>query len=226
MPTDIPQSTDVVFVDTLRVEADIGADCWGKERAQPVEITVYLHLNPDYLEAAGNSDDVVDSVHYGHLTKTISSLIKSRAENKTPFKGVDDLIREVAKRALDLGKEAVDEVRVVVEVPKLILLAHGFSVDVTISRRSPEVFVSKKVSVKDIVVPVIIGVNPPEREAKQRVLVNVIFYENDDPLSGPSPDYPEVVKVLVKVSLLPCSSCFASNSRFYSGNGGYVVPHP
>ncbi|KDR78138.1 hypothetical protein GALMADRAFT_119053 [Galerina marginata CBS 339.88] len=194
----LPEAMDVVFVDSLRVAANIGRDCWGRAREQPVELTVYLHLKESYLGAAGESDNVVDSVHYGHLTKAISNLIKSRTESDTPgFDNADDLTRAVTERAFELAGEAAAEVRVVLDVPKMILLATGLSVDVTTAKGTLGVL-SKKVLVKDIVIPVIIGVNPPEREVKQRVVVNIIFHENTSSVSGPAPNYQETVSRLSK----------------------------
>jgi dihydroneopterin aldolase len=194
--------SDIVFVDTLRLSANIGSDCWGRIRAQPIEITVYLHLKPSFLQAAAESDDVVDSIHYGHLTKAIRILIKSRSgSDSRGFEGVDDLIQAVTACAFELGGEPVTEVRVVLNIPKVILLASGFFVDVVTARDGSNfTVVSKKVSVGDIVVPVIIGVNPPEREAKQRVLVNITFHE--DHTSGKDIDYSSIISKLSKVSRL------------------------
>ncbi|KAF8963226.1 Dihydroneopterin aldolase-domain-containing protein [Flammula alnicola] len=193
----LPSTTDVVFVDTLRVEANLGPDCWGRERAQPIEVTVYLHLKESYLQAAGESDNVLDSVHYGHLTKAINTLIRSRSESDMPcFKGADDLVRAVTERAFELAGEAAAEVRVVLDVPKMILLASGFRVDVTTVKGTPTLMSSKKVLVKDIILPVIIGINPPEREEKQRVVINIVFHENDS--QSPAVDYREVISKLSK----------------------------
>ncbi|PPQ68242.1 hypothetical protein CVT25_005311 [Psilocybe cyanescens] len=200
---DLPTTTDVVFVDTLRVSANIGRDWWGKARAQPVEITVYLHLKESYLKTSGESDNVLDSVHYGHLTKTISNLIKARSsepqgEGDTGFADADDLIQAVSERAFDLAGEAASEVRVVLGVPKMILLASSFSIDSTIVNGKPDFVSSKKVFVNDIVLPVIIGVNPHEREEKQRVVINILFYENNESTSADTPDYKQIISKLSK----------------------------
>ncbi|TFK37500.1 hypothetical protein BDQ12DRAFT_698978 [Crucibulum laeve] len=196
MSHNLPPTTDVVFVDTLRLSANIGPDCWNKERAQPVEISVYLHLTNEYLKAAGESDNVLDSVHYGHLSKSISKLVKSRADDDSGFNGVDDLIQATTDEAFSLAKEAASEVRVIVNVPKLILLAGGFSVDVTTPSARRVDGGMKKVFIRDIVLPVLIGVNPPEREAKQRVITNIVLYESTKP--HPPIDYPDLVSKLTK----------------------------
>jgi len=171
--------SDVVFVDTLHVSANIGPDCWDRDRSQPIDISVYLHLKESYFDRAGASDNVLDSVDYSDLTKKISNFIKDKSESETPsFNGPDELIKVVAERAFDLAREAAEAVRVTVGAPKMILLAAGFSVDITIVNDQSKSISSKRVLIKDLVLPVIIGVNPAERKSKQRVKVNIIFHEN------------------------------------------------
>ncbi|KAG2344827.1 hypothetical protein BDR05DRAFT_961230 [Suillus weaverae] len=59
----------VVLVDTIQLTANIGADCWGRLREQSVSIIVRAHLKPSFLAISGQSDNVVDSIHYEPLTK-------------------------------------------------------------------------------------------------------------------------------------------------------------
>ncbi|KAG6916073.1 hypothetical protein DXG01_008547 [Tephrocybe rancida] len=195
-------STDVVFVDTLHLSANIGPDCWGKTRPQPVEVSVYLHLTPSFLNAPGASDDVLDSVHYGHLSKAISSKIAGYA-----FTGVEKLVEAVNVEAAALAGPAVEEVRVVVNLPKQVLLAEGFLVDTMTSMKDKTT--SRNVKIQNLVLPVLIGVNPPEREAKQRVITNIVFHERPGMSADPRPlvDYPAVVTEIVKVRQL-CTTCY------------------
>ncbi|KAH6901563.1 Dihydroneopterin aldolase-domain-containing protein [Coprinopsis sp. MPI-PUGE-AT-0042] len=202
--TNVAQATDKVFIDTLRIStANIGQDCWGKSRPQPLELSIYLHLQPSFLNKSGTSDDVVDSVHYGHLTKAISSLIDSKStasdgsERKNAFDGIDGLVKEVSEEAFKLAGDAAAEVRVVVNAPNLILLAGDFIVDTTIAKneRGEGSPLGRVVSIRDLTIPVIIGVNPPERLAKQKVVTDLIFYEN---APVPHLEYQMVVADLVK----------------------------
>ncbi|KIJ64237.1 hypothetical protein HYDPIDRAFT_90621 [Hydnomerulius pinastri MD-312] len=184
----IPATADVVLVDTIQLAANIGKDCWDRERNQIVLLSIYLHLSPTFLNKSGKSDDVQDSVHYGHLTKVISSLV---SDGKA-FDDVHALIDEATQAAFKLAGDYADAVRVVVDLPKQILLADGFSMEVTTPkgagcRDSPTI-----VRVKDLVLPVLIGVNPPERLARQRVITNITFYQKAGPV-GPI-DYPNIVK--------------------------------
>ena len=59
---------------------------------------------------------------------------------------------------------------------------------------------SKRVLIKDLILPVIIGVNPAERKSKQRVKVNLIFHENSSTLSAVV-NYQQVVAQLCQASL-------------------------
>jgi dihydroneopterin aldolase len=180
----LPTITDVVLVDTVQLTANIGPDCWGRPREQPVSITVHLHLKPSFLDISGQSDNVVDSIHYGHLTKAISALSASYVD-------VRALVHEVTQKAFALAGENVDAVRVVIGLPKQILLANYFEVEVITPRGKDSLQQAARVSVKDLVIPVLIGVNPPERLAKQKVITNIIFYEK----SGiHQVDYPAIIK--------------------------------
>ena len=198
-------SSDVVFVDSLHVSANIGPDCWDRDRSQPVDISVYLHLKESYLDRAGTSDNVLDSIDYSNLTKKVSNFIKDKSESETPnFSGPDDLIQAVTELAFNLAGEAAVAVRVTVGAPKMMLLAAGFSVDITtIMKDQPKsiIVASKRVLVKDLVLPVIIGVNPAERKSKQRVKVNLIFHENTSSISSTVVNYQQVVAQLCQASL-------------------------
>ncbi|KAG2078681.1 hypothetical protein BDR04DRAFT_1112826 [Suillus decipiens] len=188
----LPTTTDVVLVDTIQLTANIGADCWGRLREQPVSITVHLHLKPSFLDISGQSDNVIDSIHYGHLTKAVSALSASYADIRA-------LIHEVTQKAFALAGENVDAVRVVIGLPKQILLANDFEVEVITSRGQDSMQQAARVSIKDLVMPVLIGVNPPERLAKQKVITNITFYEK----SGMHQvDYPAIIKQISEASAL------------------------
>ncbi|KAG6836913.1 hypothetical protein H0H93_001279 [Arthromyces matolae] len=196
-------STDVVFLDTLQLSANIGPDCWGKARPQPVLVSIYLHLQPSFLNTAGLSDDVRDSVHYGHLSKAISS-----AAGESSFTGVEHLVSLVNQETFALARTAAAAVRVVVNLPKQIPLAQNFLVDVITTTSTT----SRKVLVQDLILPVLIGVNPPEREAKQRVITNIEFHEELGTEGKPLLDYPAIVKQIVHIVRTACLASEDINS--------------
>lgn len=202
----LPVNLDIISIESLHVSANIGPDCWNRDRSQPIDISVYLHLKPPFLDRAGASDNVSDSVNYSDLTKKISNFIKTKSESETTPSGFispDELIDGVTQLAFDLAGEATAAVRVVVEIPKMILLAAGFSVDITTTVSNNNQLKTKQVLIKDLVLPVIIGVNPAERKSKQRVKINIIFYENTSSLSVV--DYRQVVTRLCQASCVAFS---------------------
>jgi FolB domain-containing protein len=209
-------ASDVIFVDSLHVSANIGPDCWDRNRSQPIYISVYLHLKESYLDRAGASDNVLDSIDYSDLTKKVSNFITAKSESETPnFNGPDELIQAVTELAFNLAGEAAAAVRVILGAPKMILLAAEFSVDITttLMKDQPKstIIASKRVLIKDLVLPVIIGVNPAERKSKQRVKVNLIFHENSSSLAVVN--YQQVVAQLCQASLASWNQCPHLNFR-------------
>lgn len=184
--------TDIVSINSFQVSANIGCDWWGRVRHQPISISVYLHLKWTYLQKAGESDDVRDSVHYGHLCKSLEKLVRP---TEAKFDGLHGLAAEVTNAAFDLAGDAVEKVRVVVEAPKLCLMADGVTLESTSSRsmeaHPPEICVS----VKGLNLAAIIGVNPPERVSKQRIIVDISFFE----LKPAEFDYLSLITTLSKV---------------------------
>jgi FolB domain-containing protein len=191
----IPQ-TDIVFVNSLELSVNVGPDRWGKSRAQPVLISIYLHLHSSYLAAVGETDDVRDSVHYGHLSKAITNVVE--ADNT--FSGINGLVDVVTKAAFDLAGEAAAAVKVVVDLRQMILLAGGFSVEVITPAATSSKDAPVRVIVKDMLLLTIIGVNPPEREAKQQVIINIVFVET--PGNHPPVDYRNIMTQILKARSL------------------------
>ncbi|OBZ75027.1 Folic acid synthesis protein fol1 [Grifola frondosa] len=128
-------ATDVVFIDAIELSANVGADWWGRIRAQPLTVSIHLHLKSEHLDRAAKTDDVRDSVHYGHLCKAISALAD------TPdrvFDGTAGLADAVTKVAVKLGGDAVAEVHVAVASTKLIPLAAGYALEKTTPIMGPK----------------------------------------------------------------------------------------
>jgi len=194
--------TDIVSLSALHSSATIGPDHWHRTRPQPVQLSLHLHLVPFHLDASGRSDDVADSLHYGHLAKAVERRVGARAEQG--YASARALLNDVTDAAFDfargaVGKDAgadaaggvVHAVRVVLSLPKQILLAGGFEVELTThasewtprseSESGSGADTSPKagaiVRVVNLILPVLIGVNPPERLAKQRVVTDLTFFE-------------------------------------------------
>lgn len=160
-------SSDLVIIRDLRTNATVGKDRWGKVRSQPVAISVYVNTS---LVAAGRSDNVTDSIHYGDLCKDISKLVESRS-----YDDIRMLADAVAN--LVLSKDRAESARVVVEALNQFLMAESLGISISRARDgTKEVVGPDQLIIKDLRLATIIGVNPPERESKQIVVTNIVFH--------------------------------------------------
>ncbi|EPQ55580.1 tetrahydrobiopterin biosynthesis enzymes-like protein [Gloeophyllum trabeum ATCC 11539] len=189
--------TDKVFVESLSLSANIGPDWWGRPREQPVLISVYLTLQPSSLDRTAETDDVSDTVNYGTLSKTVTQRVEEEFKDQLRSHGLHGVAAAVTHTATALAGGKALEVKVRVEAPKAILLADGLAletvweVDAESGQSDLGSLKKRKVLVKDLILAVIIGVNPPEREAKQRVILNLEFEEALG--TGAFGDYPSVI---------------------------------
>lgn len=183
------QSLDTVIIREIRAEASVGPDRWGKERNQPVLISVLAHTP---LTKAGLSDDVRDSIHYGDLGKEILGQVGA-----TPFPSLYALAERVA--SITLGKGA-DSVEVEAEALNQFLSARCLSVALIRNAKADSTIQSKRdrISIKDVQLHIIIGVNPPERVHKQEILVNIDFWLGPQRL--PDFHWPTIYRNLTEVS--------------------------
>lgn len=193
-----PAAHDIVIIDSLSLSATIGKDWWGRVRPQPLFVTLHLHLQPGYLDKAAAADDVGESIHYGHLTKSIMGLVDGR--DAQVFDGPRNLARAVAKAAFALtGAIAAQRAVVAIKSEKLIPLAGEFTMEISTSYTEEVIEGTEdiRVTIKDLALSIIIGVNPPEREAKQRVITTVIIHGR--PGHGEPIDYPSLVARIANV---------------------------
>lgn len=201
--------TDIISLAALHLAATVGPDHWHRTRPQPLHLSLHLHLSPSSLNTPGQSDNVADSLHYGHLAKAVETRVSERrAEGYTSPRA---LLIDVTDAALTFvsaaGRDAaVHAVRVVVRLPKQILLAGGFEVELsTCASAGLGSTPGTIVRVTDLILPVLIGVNPPERLAKQRVITHLTFVEASSREAGPEGervemDYPAIVQQIVTAS--------------------------
>jgi dihydroneopterin aldolase len=207
---DSPIPNDVVFVNSLQVSLNVGPDCWSISGPQLAYISVYLHLLGSFLNRAGETDRIQESVDYAHLGSAIATLVQER---EAPFDGVDGIVEAITKEVFKLTGEVAMEVRVVVDLPKMILLASGFSAEVTTPAGTSSRDAPTKISVKDLILATIIGINPPEREAKQRVITNFVFYEK--PGARSPVDYAQIISKISKARIF---------RPYYLNNGLIFLP--
>ncbi|ORY21159.1 Dihydropteroate synthase-like protein [Naematelia encephala] len=137
----------------------------------PVSITVEARLNAQVVPACVGEDNMSGlGVNYSSLSKDI---IASVSPPDLHFASVADLIELTGRRALVLGPENVDSVRVTVEMPKASLVADKVIYSAVFSHTIPE---GKEwtCQVKDVRVMALIGLHPHERKEKQRLECDVL----------------------------------------------------
>ncbi|KAJ6557402.1 hypothetical protein DFH09DRAFT_1164069 [Mycena vulgaris] len=156
---------DTIIVRDLRVSSTVGPDRWGKVRVQPISISILVEAS---LVEAGTSDDVADSIHYGNLAKDVVKLTQD-----AEFTNLFALAESVAQLALNMDGR-VSAVDVQAHAKNQFLQAESLGVEIRRTRGAER---KSECLIQDLRANIIIGVNPPEREAKQTVLVNLRFYD-------------------------------------------------
>ncbi|KAI9248531.1 Dihydropteroate synthase-like protein [Phascolomyces articulosus] len=177
-----PRHLDKILIKNLVLKNVTGVDSWQRLKSQPVVISVWLYTD---ISAAGNSDHVTNSIHYGHVTKAISKLTET-----STFKSIEELGHAIVHLCcVHFGAERTT---VKVEQPKALLHAAAAGVQLSRTKQDFEGIEDKKqtmtkgdisglgkedmVFIKDMRLSTIIGVNPWEREEKQVVVVNLTVY--------------------------------------------------
>jgi FolB domain-containing protein len=199
-------ATDTIFIDGLGLSAIVGWDRWDRRQAQPIVISIHLHLTPDgFLSRAGKSDSIKDTVDYESLAKAVTRYVE---EQENGFDDVRDLIDGVVERAFEVAGENGKEVRVLVELPKFVPLAEGgIAVEVNAIKGTQNT-AEKKVYVKDIILSLDIGVSGLKGRRKQRLPVNLEVFEKKNVGID---TYKRMVRKLSEVS--PAGSGWIRNSH-------------
>lgn len=115
---------DQVFIKDLLVRGIIGVNDW--EREKPQDILINIAISAD-LSAAGESDDISDSVNY----KTIAKRAQAKAETAQRLT-VEALAADIAKLCLE--EPGVLRVRVKIEKPNAVRFARSVGVEVERSK--------------------------------------------------------------------------------------------
>jgi FolB domain-containing protein len=187
---------DLIRIENLRVEANVGPDCWNRSRPQPLLIS--LALEADVRQAAQN-DDLTNSPNYGKLAKEIQAIF--RDEPDRVYQGMEALAEVVAKLAVTKLANPSYSVKVSVKAPKLLLHDTIPALEIDRSTDTSDQWGEHwKWSIDGWKVPVLIGINPPEREAKQIVIIDLQLFVRTG-FSGPpfQPSLPQVVDRLLEV---------------------------
>lgn len=164
---------DLVLVENLRVNADIGPDCWNRSKVQPLLISFAVEAD---LSIAGQNDDLTGSIDYGRLTKDILA----RFVNPTMYPQIGALAEEMAKLAI-AKTDPTFNVKVSVTAPKMLLQDATLTLEV---ERVGEGDCGWGKNWKWIIsswrTPVLIGLNSYERNHKQLLVLDMQLFQGGD----------------------------------------------
>ncbi|KAJ2712506.1 trifunctional dihydropteroate synthetase [Coemansia spiralis] len=111
----------IIFRD-LEVRSVLGNDSWERKRAQPLLITVEIHTS---ISAAGKTDQVTESVHYGIACKRVTKF----AESSHGLQSLEAFAAGVARACLGVTDRAL-AVYVLVRKPRALLHAEHAGVEI------------------------------------------------------------------------------------------------
>ena len=200
-----PPSTDIIIIDSLQLIANIGPNNWGRPEPQALKLSAHLHLYPTSLALAAATDDIRLTVHSWDVAASLQGL---GAPGATYAGG-----RALARRALQVmsnwTSDAVREVRVVLEAPKAHVRAEGgMGWEVVTAGEAAACAAAGAAEgvvvvafAKGLALSVLVGAHPAEREARQRVVVDMWIVE--EPGVEEEVDYRRLVDVVVKVRAFP-----------------------
>jgi dihydroneopterin aldolase len=170
---------DTIILRDLFSQADIGLDCWGRLRTQPVLITALVSTDVSQAGLTDKADDL--TVDYSALGK---SILKRMEEGK--FGSLHCLARELAEEVVpslggysgeglqgdgveDTTKRGGGQVKIIATAPKQLLCADALRI--TVIRSTTHT--SDVIDIQNLQANLVLGLNPAERLVKQRVLVNI-----------------------------------------------------
>ena len=188
---------DLVFLRSFSITATVGPETWHRlNRPQPVILDIRMRTS---IALAGDTDSVINTIHYGTLCKAITEGI----ESTKAFRDLKHFAQEVCKTALGPGGGG-KVVELTVTLPKGLLLAEGVGISTVQVKEGDDkdnnvqlMTQSQSLFVRDLKLACIIGVNPHERLEKQYVVINLTFLQVEEVLFT---GYAEIVKKISDVS--------------------------
>lgn len=187
-------SADAICIEKLSLHATCGRDAWSQPREQALELSARIH---HAVAAAGDSDQLVYSLHYGLMAKGLRALVEQRDGG---WVHETELLAACASH-LAHEHRGRDGCLLELRKPKAILqAASGYIVrgEFGPMAEAPASIVEE---VEDLEVFTILGVNPCEREERQKVVCRVCVKR---PFYAEGFDFVTMVKDVQRVSWL-CS---------------------
>lgn len=178
-----PVPCDKVSIRNLSLRALSAADVWGRQKTQPVQISVTLLLKHPFQSAA--EGDVLDSstVHYGHLSKNIESKVHAKTTSGDWLSGYElALLVEDAARCTAAGTP-LTAIEIDILYPKASSNGDGigFLYNKAFGESAEPTAELRAVYVKNIQNLAIIGVNSHERNMEQPLIASLWIEKLEQP---------------------------------------------
>lgn len=194
----ISRSPATVRVKNLQSTITGPQDAWGRhDRPQPISISATVTFEKPFNTTSSGDVLAFDTLHYGFLSKAILAAL-DRCSANDDIKSLEDLLdyiwRDLTYTSMkSLQFDQIDKsnkeaalvnyfrataMQITAKLPKASLAGDGVSMTATVIADTvvDEALVpraSRSVKIHDVRIPILIGVNPNEREAKQVVIANV-----------------------------------------------------
>ncbi|KAH0348715.1 hypothetical protein KCU83_g6009, partial [Aureobasidium melanogenum] len=144
-----------------------GIDAWGREKQQPVLLSVSLSFRSGFDTAA--SQDALDesTMHYGLLSKNLRALRPVQ-----DWETLDNLAHRIHQTILDTppGDALIQSCQIEIKLPKASLLGDYVNYVYFVE---DEEHTGRVLHLSRVFIPTLIGVNDNERTAKQKLYVSV-----------------------------------------------------
>jgi dihydroneopterin aldolase len=167
-----PPSPDIVSIEGIPVHIEVGLDAFGRSLPHPHMLAIHFHLHPTSLLLAAATDDSRFSIRYSDL----ESEVIERVNEGAPWASGRALGRAVTGVAFVHAGDAVKELRVVVEAQNGHPRATGgmrWELTTPHGAQTQEVVASAH----GLELGVLLGGADQERRVKQRIVMDLWFFE-------------------------------------------------
>ncbi|KAF2737668.1 hypothetical protein EJ04DRAFT_510108 [Polyplosphaeria fusca] len=161
---------DRITIRNLHTRVNAGVDVWGRPKEQRAHLTISIILNKPFDTAAAADSLDSSTVHYGFISKDISSAI---LHANAKWNSTNDLALTVLDAVAHTAKEAsIAGTELDIFYPKGSMFGDGAGSSFC-RFHSRTTLVSRTLHLSNIRIPCIIGLNSNERPKKQPVIVSL-----------------------------------------------------
>jgi len=205
-------NTEVIHLKRLNLPVPLRVpDIWGQAKDQPAQISVHLTLSPGFSTAA--SLDALDesTVHYGQLAKAIQGVVKSTSAEAGAFRCVDafSTVQNVVK-AMAMRRDGscrLSRFETVIHAPKASLYGDGVDLAALFEYDDGEWNDGRfTLSLLNMRLMVLIGVNDKERTGRQPVIVDLDLHVRPHAVADSEKDIKFDRLFIVEASLVKVGS--------------------